>query len=504
MKENFKIIFCLGVIFLSSFFVLGLFLDAYSQGLLTTEKNIINVGGIINQNPKQVTLDVIQNVLGDAQTDNVNINKLGFRGAEFTEIKSNDTFRIILIGGSQMFGTGATSDNTTIPGYLNNYIQNNNYPFTVEVINSGLKGVDTHKELLLLENMLLDFSPDLVIVYDGLNDLRAGNSPRYVLDNWNSMCELGKQNNFSVMITLQPIAGFGGKSLTQEELSYIQNGKDYKNNPLIDSSNHYEMFANNLQKLQNCTNEIDLRSVFDNESESVYIDEAHVSDKGNSIVAKSLIPHILSNIPEKLIQHQSIKMNTPKEDSDKYLEFEYIFVNLFSNFEERLLLTSFSIFKNSDFTQEPIKFETITTKTQSQFEENNEISIIIEILSQNEFTNNKIIKITTMDEADDSIIHNVTYLMTITKNGNELFTNYFFAKDELFIQVNPDTDDDIKISGERRYELDALIADSDVPIIISGSFFDLDSTYEFDISLRTIHDSENYIFLNEFYAKIMT
>ena len=287
MKENFKIIFCLGVIFLSSFFVLGLFLDAYSQGLLTTEKNIINVGGIINQNPKQVTLDVIQNVLGDAQTDNVNINKLGFRGAEFTEIKSNDTFRIILIGGSQMFGTGATSDNTTIPGYLNNYIQNNNYPFTVEVINSGLKGVDTHKELLLLENMLLDFSPDLVIVYDGLNDLRAGNSPRYVLDNWNSMCELGKQNNFSVMITLQPIAGFGGKSLTQEELSYIQNGKDYKNNPLIDSSNHYEMFANNLQKLQNCTNEIDLRSVFDNESESVYIDEAHVSDKGNSIVAKS-------------------------------------------------------------------------------------------------------------------------------------------------------------------------------------------------------------------------
>ena len=113
MKENFKIIFCLGVVFLSSFFVLGLFLDAYSQGLLTSEKNIISVGGIVNQNPKQVTLDVLQNILGDVQTDDVNINSLGFRGTEFTEIKPNNTFRIFLIGGSQMFGTGSTSDDTT-------------------------------------------------------------------------------------------------------------------------------------------------------------------------------------------------------------------------------------------------------------------------------------------------------------------------------------------------------------------------------------------------------
>ena len=304
MKENLKIVFCLGVVFLSSFFVLGLFLDAYSQGLLTSEKNIISVGGIVNQNPKQVTLDVLQNVLGDVQTDDVNINSLGFRGTEFTEIKPNDTFRIFLLGGSQMFGTGSTSDDTTIPGYLDDYIQKDDYPFTVEIINSGLKGVDTRKELLLLENMLLDFSPDLVIVYDGLNDLRAGNSPTHVLDNWNSMCKLGTQNNFDVIIALQPIAGFGGKSLTQEELLYVQNGKDYENNSLIDSSNQYEMYANNLQKLQDCTNEIDLRSVFDNESKSVYIDEAHVSDKGNSIVANSLLPYLSSNIPEELIKHQ--------------------------------------------------------------------------------------------------------------------------------------------------------------------------------------------------------
>jgi len=504
MKENFKIIFCLGVVFLSSFFVLSLFLDAYSQGLLTSEKNIISVGGIVNQNPKQVTLDVLQNILGNVQTDDVNINSLGFRGTEFTEIKPNNTFRIFLIGGSQMFGTGSTSDDTTIPAYLDNYIQKNDYPFTVEVINSGLKGVDTRKELLLLENILLDFSPDLVIVYDGLNDLRAGNSPTHVLNNWNSMCELGKKNNFDVIITLQPIAGFGGKSLTQEELLYLQNGKDYENNPLIDSSNQYEMYANNLQKLQNCTNEIDLRSVFDNESKSVYIDEAHVSDKGNSIIANSLLPSILSNIPEELIQRQSVNEITPRVDSNIFLESGYVIETLFSNFEKKLMKTPFSTSESDNLIQDPIEFEKITAKTQSQFNENNEISIIIEISPQNESENNKIIKITTMDETNDSLIHNVTYLITITKNSNELFTNYFFAEDELIIQINHDDDKNIKISGERRYELDALIVDSDIPITISGNFFDLNSTYEFDISLRTIHDPENYIFLNGFYAEILS
>ena len=246
MKENFKIVFCIVLAFLFSFLILGIFLDTYSQGLLTSEKNIITIGAIIDQNPKQITLDVLRNILDDVENDEVNINSLGFRGNEFSEIKPDNTFRIFLLGGSQMFGTGATSDNTTIPGYIEHYLSKNEYEFGIEIINSGLKGVDSRKELLLLENMLLKFSPDLVIVYDGLNDLRAGNSSGNIRDNWNSMCKLGKENNFDVIITLQPIAGFGDKSLTQDELLYLQNGKDYENNSLINSLNQYEEYADNL------------------------------------------------------------------------------------------------------------------------------------------------------------------------------------------------------------------------------------------------------------------
>ena len=63
MKENFKIILCLGIVFASSLIIFGTYLDAYSQGILTNEKNIVNFGDITTQNPKQITLDVLENVL---------------------------------------------------------------------------------------------------------------------------------------------------------------------------------------------------------------------------------------------------------------------------------------------------------------------------------------------------------------------------------------------------------------------------------------------------------
>ena len=503
MKENFKITFYIGIVFVASFLVFGLFLEGYSQGLLTSEKNIITIGGIANQNPKQVTLDVLENILGETQNDDVSINSLGFRGNEFTEDKPENTFRIFLLGGSQMFGTGATSDNTTIPGYIETFLNEEDKSFSIEVINSGLKGVNSYKELLLLQNMLLDFSPDLVIIYDGLNDLRAGNDSKSMYDNWSSMCNLGQNNNFDVIVTLQPIAGFGNKSLTDKEFSYVENGKDYDNNSLLDSINQYEMYANSLKELENCTEIIDLRFVFDDEIEDIYIDEAHVSDKGNSIVVKAMLEKITSNIPQEIVLQKSNNYETQKIEPNIFSEFLYVTETIVSNFEKKLMLTPFSTYENNNFVKDTKQSETIIVKTQTQFYEDEEIEVIIKIIPSEDSTNDKKIKIITYDKITDSVIHNVTYLMTISKNENELFTNYFFAENELVIEIKDTNNKKIEIDGERRYELDALVMNPNVQIIISGSFFDFNSEYEFNINLRTIHDPENYIFLNGFKAEII-
>ena len=57
---------------------------------------------------------VIQNKPNQAFST-ISINNYGFRGLETTVEKSEDVFRIIMIGGSTLFGHGSSSNETTIP-----------------------------------------------------------------------------------------------------------------------------------------------------------------------------------------------------------------------------------------------------------------------------------------------------------------------------------------------------------------------------------------------------
>ncbi|HIC05730.1 MAG TPA: SGNH/GDSL hydrolase family protein, partial [Candidatus Nitrosopelagicus sp.] len=217
-------------------------------------------------------------LIPNQSTDSITINTLGFRGAEFFTVKPLDTYRIFMVGGSTMFGAGATSDETTIPGYLQQLLNEKDFGFDIEVINSGIQGADSYAELKLIEQKLVRFSPDLVIIYDGWNDLRANNTPMEVKENWETICKFGKENDFDTIITLQPIAGFGNKVLTKQELKYAHTGEDYTNNPLIESSSIYQDYAKNLSEIKTCTKTFDLRGVFDTETGPIYWDQGHVSD----------------------------------------------------------------------------------------------------------------------------------------------------------------------------------------------------------------------------------
>ena len=189
-------------------------------------------------------------IIPNQSNGSITINTLGFRGAEFSEEKPSGTYRIFMVGGSTMFGAGATSDETTIPGYLQHLLNEKDFEFDIEVINSGIQGADSNTELNLIEQKLVTFSPNLIIIYDGWNDLRANHTPKAVNENWKKICEFGRANDFDVIIALQPIAGFGNKDLTNQELKYAQTGEDYANNRLIESSSIYQNYAKIYRRLQ--------------------------------------------------------------------------------------------------------------------------------------------------------------------------------------------------------------------------------------------------------------
>ena len=373
-----------------------------------------------------------------------------------------------MVGGSTMFGAGATSDETTIPGYVQQFLNENNPKFDVEAINAGIQGADSNTELKLIEQKLIKFSPDLTIIYDGWNDLRASNTPIKLKENWELMCELGKENNFDIIIALQPMAGFGNKNLTKQELKYAEDGLDYNKNPLIESFSTYQDYANYLQEVKMCTKVIDLRGVFDAEVGPIYWDEAHVSDKGNIIVAKSLVNTIFPIIS-----------------------------------------------KNHEFNT--FEYKKDVEETSSLSYDGREITVSVELLTTDEVVN-KELRIITHDNTNNEIVQNVTYFISISKDNDNLLRQYFFAEDSILsIDIQPNNDPQISVIGEKQYANDAYVMlgskynpemseanlTSTTPLQITGPIFDAEGIYILDIELRTIDSRDNWTFdLSGFNSKI--
>ena len=274
------------------------------------------------------------------KTDTVTINSHGFRGEEFDKEKINDNeYRIFMLGGSVMFGIYATSDNTTIPGYLQEFYDEFPTERDIRIINAGVNGHESFAEINLIKNKIIQLQPDLIIIFDGWNDLGGPLKTEYKEPNemehlqqysivirkyyktidfyeliqriwekqindkkieqnnsslmeqksilwksrWAEICELGKKENFQVIITLQPLLGGGEKVLTDWELRNVEALNHV--NPITS----YNFMKDQLNELENnCTETEDLTNVFDDESGLIYFDVGHMGDRGNKIIAKKM------------------------------------------------------------------------------------------------------------------------------------------------------------------------------------------------------------------------
>ncbi|MBI3942249.1 MAG: hypothetical protein HY326_04485 [Chloroflexi bacterium] len=107
-------------------------------------------------------------MMGGTSEDGVSVlNELGFRGA-FPSRDKSDEIRIIVLGGSAViFGTPISN---SIPGQLELLFHKNGQS-NVRVYNWGVLASVSGQELSWLVHTVPDYKPDLVIVYDGGNDL---------------------------------------------------------------------------------------------------------------------------------------------------------------------------------------------------------------------------------------------------------------------------------------------------------------------------------------------
>jgi len=271
----------------------------------------------------------------------ININNEGFRGPEIQREKSDDTYRIFMVGGSTTFGYGASLDQNSIPAHLQEKFNQINLGKRVEVINAGIHGYTSNDEMNLVKNKLVHYDPDLVIIFDGSNDIfRAYNDTLNVYDlgdigyiyrkyfqfyktldvinniidkpksdiigdiwsedikkvgkraelwknNMLKICETGNQNGFKTLILLQPFLGTGERSLTQFETKLFNN---QVSKPFPNAITEYSFFADNINNLKNsCTAAFDLRNGFDKvQGAAAYFDKWHNWQIHNRIIANEI------------------------------------------------------------------------------------------------------------------------------------------------------------------------------------------------------------------------
>lgn len=322
--------------------------DAFNKIELSLQYQICNDLNSIKYEKK-----LINKMKPNQHFETININSYGFRGPEIIKEKSEDIFRIFIVGGSTAAGLGSISDQTTIPGFLQKKINESNIQLKVEVINAGIAAATSLSESEYIKNYLKDFEPDLIIIYDGANDARykipengiafdtviteseitvlqtmksffgefefyrtpfaiysfliKNNIENTIIDPkmndkqidkiielWEnritSICELGKKEGFSTMVALQPMIGSGEKILQGDELDFFT-----KTNGQLDSIKILKGMSEKLEKMEEkCSKTIDLRGVFDDVVEPIYFDDVHVVEFGNELVAQKLFEESVS------------------------------------------------------------------------------------------------------------------------------------------------------------------------------------------------------------------
>jgi hypothetical protein len=99
-------------------------------------------------------------------------NRYGYRGEAFERPKPEGVFRIFALGGSTTFGA-SLSPQEAYPAQLQRILREDYAHTNVEVVNAGVSAYASADSLANLAYHVLDDEPDMIIIYDNINDVRA-------------------------------------------------------------------------------------------------------------------------------------------------------------------------------------------------------------------------------------------------------------------------------------------------------------------------------------------
>jgi lysophospholipase L1-like esterase len=138
---------------------------------LLTELFFRNKYKNFESNSYQYTIENFDPFLQFKLTDSYtsNINSYGFRGENISKTKPHGVYRIFMLGGSTVLSRSTNYEKTS--SRILEKLLTKKYPSKkIEILNAGVDGYTSEHSLIQYLFKIKDFSPDLIIMWHGIND----------------------------------------------------------------------------------------------------------------------------------------------------------------------------------------------------------------------------------------------------------------------------------------------------------------------------------------------
>jgi lysophospholipase L1-like esterase len=265
--------------------------------------------------------------------------------------------KVVIFGGSTVFGIGASSLENTIPSFLSVFLNNDKEEFYYKIYNAGSRGYFSYQEFLhYLNDIRSSLNPDIVISLNGRNDffygihgkLKENYDTDYATKVENYVIRNIKKRYYNFFPNTTSVLKKIMKKISKK-IEYLKNDKkkyiEYADNKELETSiDNYQKIMNtfkyyveendkkkflwilqptalykkkltrkekesirssnsfndkiqysyNYLKKVNNKNYTDLSAIFEDEIKDIYLDNVHYNDLGNKIMARKIAELISS------------------------------------------------------------------------------------------------------------------------------------------------------------------------------------------------------------------
>jgi hypothetical protein len=140
----------------------------------------------------------------------IHINSFGFRGPAIAQKKSPGGLRIAFLGGSTTFCGEVSSDAMTWPALVQKALHERWPGLSIDYINAGVPGYTIRSLLPALEKRVAQFKPDIIVIYEAVNDLSANS---YDLAHEQGVAPVSQEENIGWLSRHSLLAYLVGKNI---------------------------------------------------------------------------------------------------------------------------------------------------------------------------------------------------------------------------------------------------------------------------------------------------